>query len=350
MTPTTPVGALRTAVDLNELAVILDESARANTFSGAISIDEDGQAVMCRGYGWAERVLRVPNTAQTRFAVGSVSKAFTALAVMSLIEDGTLSLASRVRPMLGRDLPDVHADVTLEHLLAHTSGIGDYRDEVPGADATDYVLTEPTHTLAETAGFLPLLDGRAQVDPPGTRFAVNHAAYLVLALAAERASGTPFHDLVADRVLAPAGLAGTGYPRLDELPAGTATGYLRNDSVRTNVLHLPVRGNGDGGAHTTVGDLSRFWRALADGRIVSAAAVERMVRPRHADVERGLHSGLGFWLDADGPGWILEGAGPGVSVRTRFDPVTRTTVTVVGNSSDAAWPVIRRYVDWLDRG
>lgn len=346
MTSPPPPGSSKTVADLTELASVLNGAALLHTFSGVISIDVDGSPVLSRGYGLAERVLRIPNTPETRFGVASVSKAFTALVIVSLIEDGSLSRTSRVRPMLGLDLPEIHDDVTLEHLVGHTSGIGDYLDESADWEVTDYVLPVPPHTLAETEDFLPLL-GRPHTFAPGERFAYNNGGYLVLALAAERACGTGFHELVSQRVLSPAGMGATGYPRLDEPAADIATGYLRDDSVRTNVLHLPVRGNGDGGAVTTVEDLSRFWRALADGRIVSLQAVEEMTRPRHLVEGEGMRHGMGFWLDEDGPGWILEGYDPGVSVRTRFDPTTRTTVTIVSNDSEGAWPVIQCYVDWL---
>ncbi|MDI3329730.1 MAG: serine hydrolase domain-containing protein [Micrococcus sp.] len=347
MTSTPPPGASKTVAALSGLASALDEAALQHTFSGAVSIDVDGTPLLVRGYGLAERVLRIPNKPETRFGVASVSKAFTALVVMSLVEDGTLSLNSRVRPMLGLDLPAVHDDVTLEHLLGHTSGISDSLEGPADGKVTDYALPVPTHTVAETEGFLPALAGCQQASAPGERFAYNNAGYTMLALAAERAGGKGFHELVTERVLVPAGMSATGYPRLDELPAGTATGYLQADSVRTNVLHLPVRGNGDGGAVTTVDDLSRFWRAFADGKIVSADAVDLMTRPRHLDEDKGLRHGLGFWLDDDGPGWVLDGYDAGVSVRTRFDPCTRTTVTIVSNDSEGAWPVIQRYVDWL---
>lgn len=334
--------------DLSDLAAALDACAVQTNFSGTVSIDVDGSPVLARGYGLANRVLRVPNQVETRFNVASVSKAFTALAVMSLVEEGTLLQRSRVRPMLSVDLPEIDDSVTVEQLLGHTSGIGDYIDESADWDVTDYVLTVPTHTLNKTSGFLPLLWSRPQAYTPGERFSYNNAGYIVLALVAERCSARGFHDLVTERVLSPAGLARTGYPRLDEPHAETAIGYLWSDSVRTNVLHLPVRGNGDGGAVTTVGDLSRFWRALADGKIVSPRTVAELTRPRHRVPEENMRYGLGFWLDEDGPGWILEGYDAGASVRTRFDPLTRTTVTIVSNESEGAWPVIQCYVDWLE--
>src|SRR5690606_12910971 len=104
--------------------------------------------------------------------------------------------------------------------------------------------------------------------------------YVVLALVAERVTGASFPDVVAERVLAPAGMVDTAYLRSDELPGSSARGYLSSDGLRTNVLHLPVRGSGDGGLYSTVGDLHRLWDAFLGGRIVPSAWVSELVRPR----------------------------------------------------------------------
>lgn len=338
-----------TGADLDTLAAALDERAAADAMSGVVSVDVDGDIVFARAYGLADRAHGIANTVGTRFGMASASKAFTALAAMSLVEDGTLRLDTPVREILGADLPAIDDGVTIEHLLSHTSGIGDYLDEEADWEVDDYVLTVPVHELAETEAFVRAVDGQPQKSAPGERFTYNNGGYIVLAIAAERASGVPFHDLVADRVLSPAGLASTGYLRLDELPGDAAIGYVSDDpaSLRTNVLHLPVRGNGDGGAFTTAGDLSTLWRALADGRVLAADTVAELWRPRSYDESEELRYGLGFWLDRAGPGVLLEGYDAGVSIRTRFDPVTRTTVTIVSNSSEGAWGVVREFRDRL---
>ena len=133
-------------------------------------------------------------------AIASGAKGLTALAVVSLVEDGTLDLTTTARSVLGNDLPLIDDDVTVEHLLAHRSGIGDYLDEEAGYEITDYVMPVPVHELATTEEFLAVLDGHPTVFPPGERFAYCNGGYVVLALIAERASGAPFHDLVRRRV------------------------------------------------------------------------------------------------------------------------------------------------------
>ena len=99
--------------------------------------------------------------------------------------------------------------MTIEHLLAHRSGIGDYLDEHDGHEVSDYVMTVPVHTLATTENYVLVLDGHPTVFPAGERFAYNNGGFVVLALIAERAAGVPYHDLVRQRVCEPAGMSET---------------------------------------------------------------------------------------------------------------------------------------------
>ena len=161
---------------------------------------------------------------------------------------------------------------------------------------------------------------------------------MVLALIAERTSGVPFHELVVQRVCRPAGMTETAFLRSDELPGDAALGYL-DDGPRTNVLHLPVRGSGDGGIYTTATDVSALWTALFAGRIVSEAWVAEMVRPRSDAPANGARYGLGFWLHATTDVVMLEGYDAGVSFRSAHDPVSATTHTAISNTSEGAWPI-----------
>jgi CubicO group peptidase (beta-lactamase class C family) len=238
------------------LADMVDRIVADVGLSGVVRVDLDGITVVERAYGMANRALAVPNTANTHFAMASGSKAFTALVVMSLVDDGVLALDTTARSVLGDDLPSIDARVTVEHLLAHRSGVGDYLDESTVTDWTDYLMLVPVQELSTTEQFVPILDGHPMKSEPGARFDYSNGGYVVLALIAERVSVLPFHDLVADRVCARAGMAGTAYLRSDELPGRAALGYVDDAGLRTNVFHLPVRGSGDGGAYTTAADMS----------------------------------------------------------------------------------------------
>src|SRR5689334_4142771 len=258
----------------------IDSLAARTGFAGVVRMDRGGETVFAQAYGLACRAHGIPNTVDTRFGIASGTKGLTALAVVSLIEQGVLGWDTTARAVLGSDLPLIDDRVTVEHLLAHRSGIGDYMDEGEGHPITDYAMTVPVHQLATTEQYLSVLDGRAMKFEPDARFEYCNSGFVLLALIAERAAGEPFHELVVRRVCQPAGMIDTEFLRSDELPGGTAVGYLFEDGERTNVLHLPVRGSGDGGISSTVADMRAFWTALFAGRIVSREAVARMVRPR----------------------------------------------------------------------
>jgi CubicO group peptidase (beta-lactamase class C family) len=318
----------------------VDSLAARTGFAGVVRVDRGGETVFAQAYGLACRAHGIQNGVDTRFGIASGTKGLTALAVVSLLEDGALRLDTAVRSVLGRDLPLIGRDVTVEHLLAHRSGIGDYLDEETAQEITDYVLTVPAHELATTEQYLSVLDGFPAKFAAGERFSYCNGGYVVLALIAERVSGVPFHELVRQRVAGPAGMPDTEFLRSDELPARTATGYLPLEGVsRTNVFHLPVRGSGDGGLYSTAADFSAFWSALFGGRIVPAGWVAEMVRPRSDVPEESMRYGLGFWLHPSGPAVILIGADAGVSFRSVHDPETGSTHTVISNSSRGAWPV-----------
>ena len=334
---------------MSDLARDIDTIAKESRFSGAVRIDRGDEVVIERGYGLARRDTGTPNAPETQLATASGLKGMTALAVMCLVEDGVLALDTTARSVLGDDLPLIADDVTVEHLLAHRSGIGDYLDEDgDGFEITDYVIPVPVHTLLGPEDYVPILDGHPTKFAAGSDVAYCNGGFVVLAIIAERASGVPYHDLVVQRVWEPAGMRDTAFLRSDELPARAALGYLHADGERTNVLHLPVRGTGDGGNYTTVADMRAFWKALFDDRIVSSSTREDMLRSRSVDSERWEY-GLGFGLVAETGFPALEGHDAGVSFRSLHDPEADTSCTVVSNWSDGAWPLAVALTDQLFR-
>jgi CubicO group peptidase (beta-lactamase class C family) len=332
---------------MESLQDAVDHEAQRTGFSGVVHLDRSGATEFAAAYGFADRAHTVLNTGETMFATASGTKGLTALAVMGLVERGVLELGTTARSLLGKDLPLIADDVTIEQLLAHRSGIGDYLDESAINDITDYLMPVPVHELATTEQFLPVLDGHETVFAAGERFAYNNGGYVVLALLAERASGEDYHQLVRTLVCEPAGMVDTAFLRSDELPGRAALGYLAVDGLRTNVFHLPVLGNGDGGIYSTVADLSVFWESLFAGRIVPPERVAQMVRPRSDWPEQSKRYGLGFHLHATGDGVWLEGYDAGVSFASVHQPSSSITYTVMSNWSDGAWPIVKLLQDRL---
>ena len=329
----------------------IDRIAREKDFSGAVRVDFDGAVEFAAAYGLAHRGHDVANTTSTRFAIASGGKGLTALAVVSLIEEGKVAYSTPARAFLGDDLPLIGDDVTVEHLLSHRSGIGDYLDEDADHPVTDYLLTVPAHELVTTEDYLAVLDGHPVKFAPGEQFSYCNGGYIVLALIAERASGVPFATLVGSRVCGPAGMRHTEFLRSDELPGDVALGYLPIEGAsRTNVFHLPVVGSGDGGVYSTVADVHEFWSALFAGKILPAGRVSEMVRRRSQAPADLKHYGLGFWLHPTRDIVMLEGFDPGVSFRSVHDPSSRVTHTVVSNTTYGAWPITRLLDQLLSEG
>ena len=326
----------------------LDDAVAAASFTGVATVDAGDQRLLERCEGYLHRAHRVPMTADARIAIASGNKTFTALAVMSLVEDGRLRLEQPVRTLLGEDLPLIDDAVTIEQLLTHTSGIGDYLDE-DHWDPADYVLTVPGHTLTTAQAFLPMLDGHPQKFTPGVRFSYCNGGFMVLAILIERATGLTYQDAVHRLVFDPAGLERTGFLALNDLPADAACGYLEPEGDLMNTLHLPVLGNGDGGAFTTADDLHRFWLALLAGRIVTRETVERMTQPRHDVPDENMRYGMGFWIHRTHPVLILEGYDAGASFRSTHLVGDETTLSVLGNSTEGAWPLVAVLARAIDR-
>jgi CubicO group peptidase (beta-lactamase class C family) len=325
----------------DRLADVVDQVIADTSFSGVVRVDRPDRPTLLRAAGYADRRWEIPMTVDTRIGLASVAKGFTGLAVMALVESGVLTLDTRARELLRDDLPLIDDEVTIEQLLGHRSGIGDYLDEDEMGDISDHAMPVPVHQLATAESYLAVLDGFPQVSPAGEKFAYNNGGFVVLAIVAERAAGIPYHDLIDRYVVQPAGLSATGFVPSDAMPPGVAMGYLDIDGLRTNALHLPLLGVGDGGIYSTAADAARFWTALFDGRIVSLDAVGVMTTPHSTYEGDERRYGLAFWLEAEGPGVMLEGYDAGASARWFHDPTTGVTWTVMSNTSEGAWDVVR---------
>jgi CubicO group peptidase (beta-lactamase class C family) len=292
--------------------------------------------------GVAHRGWRVPNAADTRFGIASGTKGFTAVTVLRVVEAGALALDTPARSLLGDELPDMDDRVTVEHLLSHRSGMGDYFDEDVPASDVEYPMPVPVHQLDRSEDYLRVLGGHPTKFAPGERFSYSNGGYVLLAVLAERATGVPFHELVQREVCEPAGLTHTAFLRSDDLPTGTALGYTEADGNRTNVLHLPVRGSGDGGLYTTLDDVDRFWDALRDGRLLSMSTVDDAFTARTADASNGMANGLGFWPHRDRDAIELHGFDPGVGFVSVVDRGGAWVFTAIVNTSRGAWPMRER--------
>jgi CubicO group peptidase (beta-lactamase class C family) len=308
--------------------------------SGCCLVTRGGDTLFEGAWGFAHLVARVPNTAATRFGLASVTKMFTAVVVATLVRDRRLAFETPVVDVLPAHLrpTTLAADVSVHHLLCHTSGIADYaeEDESSPGYVEDYAAlwTErPSYSIERPADFLTLFADLPAHRAAGQAFQYSNAGYILLGLVIEQVTGTSYPEAVQARVFEPAGMTQSGFFRLDEAVPNVATGYLPSIAAdvprRTNIYSIPVVGTADGGAMSTTGDLDRFLRAYADGTLLGDLT-EEMLQP-HAAWSDGRSEGYGVHLYPDGR-WGHGGGDPGVAATASRWPDDDVHIVVLSNT------------------
>ena len=262
----------------SEVDAFASRLADQDFFSGAVLLARHGEPILHEAYGLAERRFRVPNSVDTRFYSASVTKTFTAIAIARLVEQRRVAWDDPLERFIP-GFPDAEsaAAIRIEHLLSHTSGLGDVFAEgtVVAPDAyrnvADFMATAPT---------------RPPAFRPGTAFRYSNLGFLVLGRVIEVAAGADYYDFVAEHVFRPAGMASAGMDPIDEVPDRLAYGYDPGDplepepSYRDNAHELRGRSAPFGGAYLTAMDLLRFDRALRSGALLSPGTWRVVRAPR----------------------------------------------------------------------
>ncbi len=241
------------------------------SFSGSILIARGGKILLSKGYGMANYELSVPNTPQTRFHIASLSKPFTAAAILMLEERGRLT----VRDPLARFLPDYpNGDrITIHHLLSHRSGIPNVNN-LPDYDEKSRF----PHTILEIIGMFKHLPAEFA---PGERYSYSNSNYVLLAHIIEQASGRSYGDFLAENIFRPLRMANSGHDaNPDALLKNRASGYV--PAGIHEVANAPYldwsNKTGNGSLYSTVEDLYKWDRALYTEKILKKATLERMFR------------------------------------------------------------------------
>ncbi|BAB05986.1 serine hydrolase [Halalkalibacterium halodurans] len=290
--------------------------------------------------GFANRAERIPNEHHTRFGIASGCKLFTAIAICQLVEAGKLSFDTPLSDWLDAPFPNV----TIHHLLTHTSGVPDYFDEEITDDFEDLWKDVPMYHLRRLKDFLPLFQHAPMKFPPGHRFHYNNAGFILLGLVVESVSGVTFQEYVEANVFQRAGMHESGYFAFDTLPAKTALGYidLEDGSWKTNLYSLPVIGGSDGGAYVTAEDMMKLWLALMRHELLNETYTQKLLTP-HVHCEDDDYYGYGVWIkQQDGAisKYHVMGYDPGVCFHSAFYPTSNGIVVVCANQSSGAYDVM----------
>ncbi len=310
---------------------------------GSVVVIQNGKVADLHSYGLADAEAGVRATPRTDYRLASLTKQFTATAIMLLAQDGKLDYDDRVIDILP-GFPAYGRDITVRHLLTHTSGLWAYEDFVPD---TSTVQVKDRDVLA--------LISRADSTyfPPGSAFRYSNTGYAMLALIVERVSGEPFARFLHDRVFAPLGMSGTvAYEKGISTVPNRAYGYSRRGDGYVRTDQSPTSAVlGDGGIYTSVSDLVKWDHALESHALVSAEARKLSWTP-FVLVDGGKTSyGFGWFVDEDRGRSRLthNGETRGFTNAIIRYPDQRLSVIVLTNVSNSApWDVAQKIADvWL---
>jgi CubicO group peptidase (beta-lactamase class C family) len=341
-------------MDVQAIDRYLQARADADAFSGVVRIEQSGNVLLERGYGVASRTWNVACRPEHRFDTASVTKVFTALAVLQQVEAGAFALDTPVTGYLELEGTAISPEVTPYHLLTHTSGIGDDADEEDGVDYETIFAERPNYSITKTVDFLPQCAYNEPRFAPGEATRYCNCSYVLLGLMVERASGAPYRDYVVRHVFAPAGMTRAGFFRMDRIEQDVAEGAdpLTDGGGavvgwRRGIYSYPPVGSPDSGAYVTARDLTMFHDALRGGRLLGEELTAAMLRPKedYRELPTGTHrTGYGFEFEVDPRGEITtywkEGVNVGVSALLSHWPRCDVTFAVLSNRQDGAWEPI----------
>ena len=331
---------LRGQATAGRLDAYLSARAKLGQFNGSVLVARNGRVLLDKGYGWANVEHRVKAGPETRYAIASITKNFTAAAILRLREAGTLTLGDSPCRWID-SCPDAWRAVTLEQMLHHPSGIPDYEEPLDlGSEAYVNFMSQ-SHSAArivEQARAKPL------DFPPGTSFRYSNTAYIVLGYVIEKASGVPYEEFLRTHVLEPAGVAtmrfasgtvitphlASGY-RIDEMDFATVQrGIALDEHTMKKEAWLPLDGpHGDAKLVATAHELWQWMQALSDSTALAPASIGTMFTP-----------GLGGY----GTGWFIDqrfgkrtlthtGLLPGYASIIEWYPDSRTAIILLSNTT-----------------
>jgi CubicO group peptidase (beta-lactamase class C family) len=297
----------------------LEAQAAGERFMGSVLVAKDGAVIFERSSGSANREWDVPNAPDTKFRIGSLTKQFTAAAILLLEERGKLKVEDLISPLIP-SAPESWKPVTIHQLLNHTSGIPDFSN-LPGQRVRQRSPATPEQ-IVRTFRDLPL------EFEAGEKFKYSNSGYILLAFIIERVSGKSYEAFLQENIFVPLAMKDSGYDSNTMLLPKRAAGYLFGPGGLANApyvdMHHPY---GAGGLYSTTQDLLRWTTALFGGRLLSATALQKMITPGRNDNAYGLVVGTVKGRKLIRHGGIIEG----FSSHLAYDPESKLTVVVLAN-------------------
>lgn len=327
-TGTSPTSSAISPDAVSAVDAMLANMSSQSLFSGSVLISQHGHVLLSKGYGLADRAQKTPNDPQTRFAIGSNTKQFTAAAILLLEVQGKLKVTDRICAYIPQ-CPSAWAVITIKELLTHTSGIPDFLNTLP--DFAGYA-GPPLTPLQIIAHFrdVPLEFA------PGTTWKYSNSGYFLLGYIIEQVSGLSYEAFLQKNILTPLNLSDTGYNHNSN---GVAIGYMdiTETPAEPEDPSLPYAA---GALYSTVEDMNRWEQALTTNALLPATSRAEMFAtqvaiPDAPPMDAGYGYGLVIGTDSGRPIIWHNGAISGfISIEARY-PVDDVTVIILGNQENA---------------
>jgi CubicO group peptidase (beta-lactamase class C family) len=313
----------------------MKELVERERFSGSVLVAQSGKILFEKGYGLANREWDIPNSPRTKFRIGSLTKQFTAVAILLLQEQGKLKVTDAIaRYVTG--LPPEWRQITIHQLLTHTAGLPEYSPPPENDKAINFTGASPEQLL-----------NRIKPQPlkyaPGTKFGYCNAGYLLLGMVIEKVSGLDYASFLKQSVLTTLQLNDTGYDVLSNILPERATGYWIKNGKPENAEYFDASvPYAAGGLYSTVRDLYQWSEAIATGRLLSADSLQRMFAIYPETSINGAHYGYGVVItERFGQSLYYHGGGiNGFATAIQRYPKSNLCVVVLSNEDEVkSWDV-----------
>ena len=314
-----------------ELASAAEQVAKEHNFSGTVMVVQDGDVLFEQAHGFASRQLGVPNVLDTKFHIASLTKMFIATAALILAEQGRIDLHEKPATYMS-ELAALDGDITLHHLLSHTSGVRDIYD-VPN-------LRYEMHKLKHEGGnLLTYLVHQPQVFRPGEGWGYSSTGYIVMGYLMEQVTGLSFAALMEHYVLAPLAMSDTGLDLPRRINPGRAYGHAVEKGQVVNAENDKLSAfEAPGELYSTVRDLKKWCDAMFECPLVTPHTLQLMLTP-YAQADPVYHYGYGWFL---APRFRMHGGGtPGFLSLIKQYPAQKASAILLCNSDHVTpWTIL----------
>jgi CubicO group peptidase (beta-lactamase class C family) len=325
-----------------------------NEFSGVALITRGRKDLYSGAFGFASRSWKISNTVDVRFDTASITKLFTTVAILQLIDRKLLTLQTSAIDYLGLESTRISKEVNVFHLLTHTSGIGDDCEEEDGDVYEDLWKTKPNYSIRNTEDFLPQFIHKEPNFLPGQGCRYCNCSFVLLGLMIEKATGMSYRDYVRKHIFEKAGMTQSDFLDMGQVNENVAEGCdpIKNEGGaiigwKRNIYSHPPIGSPDSGAYVTARDLDRFLRSVQSGQLLSKELTKALFSA-HVDYKEKdgwtMKYGYCFWFYVEPNGKVVclqkEGVNAGVSGAMRYFPELDINVVILSNMEEGVWEPI----------